>query len=87
MRLVCKVVDPMPLRPDREPGILYISLKYELAIHLCPCGCGGNAVTPTGEGGWKLEFDGETATLSPSLLNRFPCKSHYFIRKNEVVWT
>lgn len=87
LKLVCEVVEPyMPKREDFEPGILYISKEYELAIHLCPCGCGGQAVTPTGNGGWTLQFDGEIATLSPSLLNNF-CGSHYYIRNNEVIWT
>lgn len=32
-------------------------------------------------------FDGETATLSPSVGSwDFPCRSHYFIRHDTVVW-
>jgi hypothetical protein len=34
-----------------------------------------------------LFFDGETVSLSPSIGNfEFSCQSHYFIRKNLVVW-
>ncbi len=75
----------------KEEGTLYISKKYEVAIHLCPCGCGNQAVTPLDEPkGWKLTEEHPTpntvaVTLSPSLLN-YGCGAHYFIRANKVVW-
>jgi hypothetical protein len=44
-------------------------------------------VTPLSPIDWSLTFDGETITLDPSIGNwSFECKSHYFIRKNKVVW-
>jgi hypothetical protein len=44
-------------------------------------------VTPISPVGWKLIFDGETVTLSPSVGSwDFPCRSHYFIRHDTVVW-
>jgi hypothetical protein len=78
----------MPAWKDKEPGVLYFSEKYELAIHLCACGCGLEAVTPTSNGGWTIAFDADDAvTLSPSLLQRMPCRSHYFVQSGKVVWT
>ena len=70
-----------------KEGNLYLSRKYETAIHLCACGCGGESVTPTHQPtGWRLtEKDGKV-TLHPSILNRF-CKAHYWIRDNKVVWS
>ncbi len=71
---------------EKEPGVLYISREFEIAIHLCPCGCGEQSVTPIAPPrGWTLtEHDGKV-TLSPSILNRI-CGAHYFIRDNEIVW-
>lgn len=44
-------------------------------------------VTPISPVGWKLTFDGETVTLFPSVGSwSFPCRSHYFIRRDTVVW-
>jgi Family of unknown function (DUF6527) len=72
---------------DREEGVLYISIPFATAVHNCFCGCGIKVVTPLSPVFWKLIFDGETASLSPSVGNwDFPCRSHYFVRRNIVVW-
>lgn len=72
--------------PDKiEEGIIYISIEYCTAIHLCICGCGNEVVTPLSPTDWSIEFDGETISLSPSIGNwNFKCKSHYFITKNKI---
>jgi hypothetical protein len=72
---------------ERQEGVLYISIPYATAVHNCFCGCGLKVVTPISPVGWKLTFDGDTVTLSPSIgSSSFPCDSHYFIRRNTVVW-
>lgn len=72
---------------QRQEGVLYISIPYATAVHNCFCGCGLKVVTPISPVGWKLIFDGETVTLSPSIGSwSFPCRSHYFIRRDIVVW-
>lgn len=73
---------PKPL----VPGVLYVSEKYRLAIHLCCCGCGEKVVTPLSPAEWKLQLYGGMATLQPSIGNATPCRSHYWIRDNRVVW-
>lgn len=71
---------------DLDSGVLYISMEYATAIHLCCCGCGNQVVTPFSPTDWQITFDGEVITLSPSIGNwSFPCRSHYFIKKNRVV--
>lgn len=71
---------------DPEPGVLYISLKYATAVHLCACGCGRKVATPLSPVGWRLTFDG-TVSIHPSIGNwRYPCQSHYFIHSNQVTW-
>jgi hypothetical protein len=69
-------------------GILYISIPYTTAVHRCFCGCGLKVVTPIRPTDWRLTFDGETATLWPSIGNwDYPCRSHYWIRGDRVVWS
>lgn len=78
-------VDYMP--DTIRQGILYVSMRYAVVIHLCACGCGEKVVTPLSPNDWKLSFDGESISLYPSIGNwDFPCKSHYFIRNNRSVF-
>jgi len=67
--------------------ILYVSMQYGTVVHKCCCGCGQEVVTPITPTDWKLLYDGESITLSPSIGNwSFKCRSHYFIKKSEIVW-
>jgi hypothetical protein len=73
--------------PDRlEPGVLYVSMRYRTAMHLCPTGCGEEVVTPLDRSDWTLTFDG-TVSLRPSVGNwGLACRSHYWITRDHVVW-
>jgi hypothetical protein len=76
-----KFIDLVP--GSLEEGVLYISILYRSAIHLCACGCGREVVTPISPGDWQLFFNGETVSLRPSIGNwKFDCRSHYFITHN-----
>lgn len=77
---------------DLEPGKLYISKRFNLAIHKCACGCddGRKVVTPFNEPReWKLtEKDGKV-TLRPSVGNWMgerPYHAHYYITNNKIEW-
>jgi hypothetical protein len=73
---------------DLMPGVLYVSIPYATAQHLCACGCGHQVSTPLSPIDWKLVYDGETVSLRPSIGNwSFPCRSHYFIDRNQVRWS
>lgn len=83
-------VESMP--HEKEPGILYVSEKYEGTAHICPCGCGVMAYLAFGhwaeidrDAAWELTNDAGKITISPSILNS-GCKAHYFIRTNKLVW-
>jgi len=68
-------------------GILYISVKFRTASHLCASGCGEKIVTPIRPNRWSIKYDGKSVSLQPSIGNfNLECKSHYFIRNNEIVW-
>lgn len=80
-----KFVDLIP--STLEGGVLYISRKYKTASHLCCSGCGNRVVTPLKPGGWSLSLKKGTVSLYPSIGNwSLPCRSHYWIRRNRVIW-
>jgi hypothetical protein len=71
----------------RSRAVLYVSLPYATATHRCACGCGNEVVTPLSPADWQLHFDGVSISLTPSIGNwNFPCRSHYFIKHNNVQW-
>lgn len=70
-----------------EPGVVYVSIPYATTAHLCCCGCGSEAVNPLAPHSWRLTFDGQSISFSPSIGNwSFPCQSHYWIRNDQVEW-
>ena len=86
MKLRHEFVETTP--DELEDKTLYISIEYATTIHKCCCGCGLQVVTPLSPNDWKLTFDGESVSLYPSIGNwSFPCQSHYWINRNEVVWS
>ncbi len=74
--------------PD-EPreGVLYISMEFGTALHLCCCGCREKVLTPLRPNRWRMTFDGENIWLCPSIGNwNFDCKSHYWVLGSRVRW-
>jgi hypothetical protein len=81
-------VDVMPKTATMEDGVLYVSRRFELAIHLCACGCRGEAVTPFDKAapGWELTEGDGGPTLRPSIGHQhWPCGSHYYVTDGRVV--
>lgn len=69
-----------------QEGVIYISRLHETAIHLCPCGCKRESVTPFYPGGWELTVESDnTISLEPSIVN-LGCRSHYYVTHGKVVW-
>ncbi len=80
-----RFVDSIP--NDIKDNILYVTIKYATAVHLCCCGCGNEVVTPFSPKDWSLTFDGKSISLSPSIGNwNFPCRSHYWVKCDSVKW-
>lgn len=72
---------------DLKDGTIYVSMAFATAVHTCCCGCGNEVFTPLSPTDWKLIFDGKTISFDPSIGNwSFACRSHYWIRRNKVVW-
>lgn len=79
---------------EMEEGVLYISNEFGLAIHLCACGCGRQAVTPLNgyrgrTSGWTLVENDGNLTLRPSIGNfsgESPYHAHYYITNNTIEW-
>lgn len=82
-----RFVEMMPARDQLQNGVLYISMEFGLAVHLCACGCGEKAVTPFSPAEWSVTYDGESVSLQPSIGNwSFDCRSHYWIKRNQIMW-
>lgn len=62
-----------------EFGKFYYSKEFKGSNHLCVCGCGQEVYLPIKEGEWDLSIYNGKITISPSILNRLGCKSHYVI--------
>ncbi|EKD84348.1 MAG: hypothetical protein ACD_39C00095G0006 [uncultured bacterium] len=69
------------------PGVLYVSVEFGAAVHLCACGCGSKVSTPLGTAEWALTETPRGPSLRPSVGNwQLPCKSHYWITEGSIVW-
>lgn len=72
---------------ELSSGVLYVSMEYAVAAHLCACGCGNKVVVPLGPAEWSFSERNGAATLSPSIGNwQLPCRSHYIISGGKVMW-
>lgn len=86
-RLEHRFVETMPKREQLKEGVLYVSIAFDLAVHLCACGCREKVVTPFSPAEWSLAYNGESVTLQPSIGNwSFDCRSHYWITRNRITW-
>ncbi len=78
-------IENMPEKMNE--GDLYISTKHRLIEHMCACGCGSEVSLPLGRSEWRVEYDGDTISVLPSIGNwRLPCKSHYMILESKTKW-
>lgn len=80
--------------PDRiAEGRLYIvseGNKPDTIIFKCPCGCNSdvhlNLLTDT-RPVWHFHRTGHRKiSISPSAWKKSGCKSHFFVKKNRIVW-
>ena len=84
-------VEFIPKHADMVYGTVYISQRFDIAVYLCPCGCGVHAVVPfkfakEDENKWKLTMRNGTFTFYPSIQMRTACKSHYFVKDSNIEW-
>lgn len=83
-RIVPNFVTSFP--EQMQPGVLYVSVTFSSAAHLCACGCGRQVITPLSPSHWVLTFDG-TVSMRPSIGNwASPCQSHYVISHGTIRW-
>lgn len=81
--------EPVEDMPDALcEGVLYVSAEYEIACHLCACGCGSKVFTPIGSAEWSVSVNSGRPSLSPSIGNwALPCRSHYWIKNGQIHWS
>lgn len=77
---------------EREHDELVIVRKNDIdhyAVLQCPCGCGDCLrlnMLPSSRPCWSADVHGDTVSLSPSILRKSGCKSHFWIRLGRVGW-
>jgi hypothetical protein len=72
---------------ELSPGILYVSIEYAVAGHLCACGCGNKVMTPLNPAEWTFSERNGRSTLDPSIGNwQLSCRSHYVISDGGIKW-
>ena len=79
VNLILKEVDFIPEHNKMEFGVFYYSKKYNISNHLCVCGCGQQTALPIKKGEWEILCDKDKFSISPSILHRLGCQSHYII--------
>ena len=85
-KIELKRVQYMPM--ELSPGILYVSEEFNVAGHMCPCGCGNKIITPLTPTEWSFTIENDQPTLYPSIGNwQLPCRSHYWIVSGEIEWS
>lgn len=59
---------------ELRPGILYVSEEFDIAMHLCACGCGSKIKTPLGVTEWSAEDTktGPTLAIDRQLATGMP---------------
>jgi hypothetical protein len=64
--------------------------SYWCAAMACPCGCGASihlSLITTDKPYWRLTVDrAGRPTLYPSVWRTSGCRSHFFLRRGQVVW-
>lgn len=58
-------------------------------LMLCPCGCSATIalnLLPDDSPRWRLSEDPEGPTLHPSVWRTAGCRSHFFVRRGQVIW-
>ena len=85
MKFTLQRVHYMP--KELNPGVLYVSEEFDIAMHLCACGCGSKIRTPLGPTEWAVEETDSGPSLYPSVGNwQQACQSHYWINRGEIRW-
>jgi len=72
-------VEFLPSKEKMEYGKIYISNQYNCSNHLCLCGCGEECFLPLHPSEWSLVDKDEKISVTPSIQQQVPCKSHYII--------
>lgn len=73
---------------EMEQGILYVSDEFDVAGHLCACGCRNKVMTPLGPTEWTFTDTARGPSLKPSIGSwQLPCKSHYWIDGGRIEWS
>jgi hypothetical protein len=80
--------DPDELRPETIYAIGENGHLWHVVL-VCPCGCGAtialNALSDDSPR-WRLRESADGPTLYPSVWRTAGCRSHFILRRGNVVW-
>lgn len=80
--------DPVELLPETLYAIGENGHLWHVML-ACPCGCGATIalnVLPDDSPRWRLHEHVDGPTLSPSVWRTAGCRSHFILRRGQVVW-
>lgn len=90
MKLRPIFVDVQPEFGEIKIGDIWISHKHRTINLRCPCGCDNLTILSLHPSRWHVHFDGKSISIdghdNGSIWAHSGCGSHYFIRKNTVIW-
>lgn len=89
--LYVKRVEELP--DNLDPRAVYLVGEGEylwFAAMVCPCGCGATlhmSLMPDSRPRWEVtEHADGTITLDPSVWRVKDCRSHFFLRRGQIIW-
>jgi len=80
--------DPDELLPETLYAIGENGHLWHVML-ICPCGCGATIalnVLPDDSPRWRLHEHVDGPTLSPSVWRTAGCRSHFILRRGQVIW-
>lgn len=80
--------DPDDLLPETLYAIGENGHLWHVSL-VCPCGCGATIslnVLPDASPRWRLCENTDGPTLSPSVWRTTGCRSHFILRRGNIIW-
>lgn len=76
-----------------EPEHLYVWMEEGsppwFGYLLCPCGCGARitlCLLAHSRPSWRVDVGDHGPSVHPSIYRKVGCKSHFWIRRGQLVW-
>lgn len=83
--------DALPLKMPRRDLVLTRDDGDDWSVGMrCPCGCGDTIelmILDEARPRWDIEVDSKRRpTLRPSVWRQTGCRSHFWVRRGQIIW-